>query len=105
VKLQDHPEMRYRKSPNWPPTWTWVGGGENTHPKGEIGILTAVIPSRIDPRCFLSIDYADAAYLGALLFNDEPFCHAVRNLLLKQIGQPITQIGDLDVGHLLWATR
>jgi hypothetical protein len=47
--------MSYRNVPNWPPAWTWLGGGENKHPKGEVGTLKAVI-------CLLSNRLIDVSY-------------------------------------------
>jgi hypothetical protein len=42
--LRDHPLMSYNGMPSWPPAWTWIGGVENDHPRGEVGILEAICP-------------------------------------------------------------
>ncbi|HEY2987585.1 MAG TPA: hypothetical protein VGL11_07655 [Candidatus Binatia bacterium] len=95
--------MAYRKCPNWPPTWTWIGGKDNTHPKGEIGILEALVPSAVYPlsRLFLVIEHGTAVYMGALLFDDSAFCRQLQDLLQSQTRRSIQEIGDLEVGHLL----
>jgi hypothetical protein len=53
--------------PNWPPVWTWVSwvngpdvaGPENKSLKGEVGVLTWVGLTGIQPpdRCYLIIVY------------------------------------------------
>src|SRR5262245_31271460 len=55
--LRDHPLMRYHGIPNWPPTWTWIGGFENKRPQGEVGILKTIELSNFQPanRFFLRI--------------------------------------------------
>src|SRR5213593_1335425 len=37
MDLRNHPLMSRRGARNWPPVWTWIGGGENKRPKGEVG--------------------------------------------------------------------
>jgi hypothetical protein len=103
MRLRDHPLMSYRGSRNWPPAWMWIGGADNTYPKGEMGILQEVVSSTLAPmtRCFLIVEYRASVYMGALLFNDAPFCRQVFGLLQNQSGRSIEQIGDLEVGHLL----
>jgi hypothetical protein len=83
--LRDHPLMSYRGVPNWPPAWTWIDGEENSHPKGEIGILKTTQLSKIQPanRCFLLIFYKDSSYIGCLLFDDRAFCDQVTKLLQR----------------------
>ena len=56
--LRDHPSMSYRGMPNWPPTWTWLDGPEDKHPKGEVGNLRSVLLPKTDRanKCFLTID-------------------------------------------------
>ncbi|HEY2987423.1 MAG TPA: hypothetical protein VGL11_06835 [Candidatus Binatia bacterium] len=103
MRLRDHPLMSYRKCLNWPPAWMWIGGMNDHRPKGEIGILQEMVHSTTAPgsRCFLVVEHRNAIYMGALLFDDPAFCGQVYALLQDQIGQPISSIGDLEVGHLL----
>src|SRR5262247_2040913 len=101
--LRDHPLMSYRGPRSWPPVWTWVDGRENKPPQGEIGILTSVVPSMVLPanRCFLYIDYEESSYIGCLLFDDRNFCCQVVTLLQNHLDKPISEIGKLDVSHIL----
>ena len=57
--LREHPLFSYHGMHSWPPVWTWMGGGNNKRPPGEVGILRRVEKSNVLPadRCFLSIDY------------------------------------------------
>jgi hypothetical protein len=100
--LRDHPLMSYRGVPNWPPTWSWIDGREDNHPRGEIGILRAVLLSKLQPanRCFLLIFYERSSYLGCLLFDDLAFCDQIVKLLQSYCNRPIAEISSLDVGHL-----
>src|SRR5262245_15624480 len=73
--LRDHPLMSYKGIPNWPPVWTWTRGGENKYPKGEVGTLKSVEPSKVQPgkRFFLEIDYEGSSYVACLIFDDAVF--------------------------------
>jgi hypothetical protein len=101
--LRDHPLMRYHGIPNWPPSWLFIDGVENKHPRGEIGTLTAVDVSNVPPanRCFLSIDCEESSYMGCLLFDDCAFCDQIVKLLRSNLNRPIAEIGSLDVSHTL----
>jgi hypothetical protein len=76
---------------NWPPAWTWTGGPENSHPRGKIGILWEVMPSKILPvkGCFLYIEHEGSEYIGCLLFNDTAFCNQIIKLLQGCCNRPI----------------
>src|ERR671924_379450 len=103
MELRNHPLMSYRKLPTWPPAWVWIGGNEDQHPKGEVGILKQVRQVNGHPivhRCFLWMEYGDSMYLGCLLVDDISFCERVSKLLKENIGRSIESIGDLDFGHL-----
>ena len=101
--LRDHPLLRYRGVPSWPPTWTWVGGSDNQKPRGEIGILKAVEKSNIQPadRCFLYIEHEGAAYIGCLLCTENGFCAQIVKLLKKCCNRSIADIGSLDLSFTL----
>jgi len=101
MELRDHPLMSYRGLRNWPPAWTWIGGKENTHPKGEVGILKELLVPAVDPpnRCFLIMEHKEAAYIGCLLFEDRSFCRQISNLLKNYYGYPIQYIGSLDLAY------
>jgi len=102
MELRDHPLMSYRGVNNWPPTWTWRGGGENNRPKGEVGILREVLLSKVEPnsRIFLIMQHEDEEYIGCLLFSDETVCAQIFDVLKDQCGHSVEEIGSLDLGHL-----
>jgi len=101
--LRDHPLISHRGVPSWPPTWTWIDGDENKHPRGEIGILKTTFLSKIQPadRCFLLISYEGSSYMGCLLFDDNVLCDHVTKLLQDYRNRPITEIGSIDLAHTL----
>lgn len=95
--------MTYRHLPNWPPAWMWIDGGENKHPRGELGTLRDIQMSAVLPqnRCFLTMEYDGATYMGCLLCDDATFCAQLVELLQTHYGRSIQDIGDLDVSHTL----
>ena len=101
--LRNHPLLNHRGVRSWPPAWTWVAGLENKHPRGEIGILTDVVPSQIEPinRCFLYVDIDGESYIGCLLIDDNAFCRGIVELLRANRNLPIEDIGSLDVTFTL----
>jgi hypothetical protein len=101
--LRDHPLMSYYGVPNWPPVWTWVDGLENKFPKGEVGVLTWVGLTGIQPpdRCYLLIHHEGSSYMGCLLFDDPAFCRYLAKLLESYCHRPIADIGSLDLSHTL----
>ena len=70
---------------------------------GDIGILKAAILSPVDPsdHCFLIMEHEGQEYVGVLLFEDFFFCHQVYTVLLEHLGEPIQQIGDIDLSDSL----
>ena len=103
MELRNHALMTYGRLRSWPPPWHWIGGDEDKHPKGEIGILKGAILTRIIPAtaCYLIIDYEKTGYMGSLLIDDSSFCHQVHDLLQGHIGYDIHYISGLDLNHTL----
>jgi hypothetical protein len=101
--LRDHPLISYRGVPSWPRDWTWIDGGEDKHPRGEIGILRMTLLSKIQPanRCFLLISDEGSSYIGCLIFEDSVLCRHVTELLRFCCNRPIAEIGSIDLGHTL----
>ena len=98
--LRDHPLMSYMGLPNWPPTWTWIEGREDKHPKGEIGTLRAVLLSGTRPsRCLLLMSYEDSFYKGCLRFDDEVFFKHIVEVLQGCSNHSIAEIGSV---HLMY---
>lgn len=79
--LRDHPLMSRNGVRNWPPVWMWIDGQQVGRPQGEIGILTKVTQSNVQPadRCFLHIDHEGSTYVGCLLFDDDAFCSQIES--------------------------
>ena len=103
--LRDHPLFSYHGMHSWPPVWTWMSGGDNKHPRGEVGILRRVEKSHALPanRCFLFIDYEDSSYIGCLLCSEHGFCKSIVRVrvLEAHVNKSIAQIGGLDISRLL----
>jgi hypothetical protein len=55
--LRDHPLLTYWNGRSWPPDWLWCGGFDNTHPRGEVGILKTVFVSRRQTLYQLFLSY------------------------------------------------
>lgn len=103
MRLRDHPLMTYHGVRNWPPSWTWRGGENNTKLRGEVGVLRDVFISQIEPRTrlFLIIEYAGNEFIGCLMFTDGTFCCQMYDLLKQQCGKRIEDLGSLEVSRLL----
>ena len=101
--LREHPLFSYHGMHSWPPVWTWMGGGDNRRPRGEVGILKRVEKSHVLPanRCFLHIDYEDSSYIGCLLCCDEGFCKSIVRVFEVNLNKTIAEIGSLDISRLL----
>jgi hypothetical protein len=97
--LRDHPLMMFRGNRSWPPDWLWSHGCDDTHPRGEVGILKNVIPSTTADGCFLIMEHCGAEYEGALLLNDSAFSREIFRLLVRSSGKTIREIGDIDLTH------
>jgi len=72
-------------------------GRKDKHPKGEVGILKAVLPSRIKPedRFFVLISYQGSEYLGCLLFDNRTFCKHIKGVLQFCCNRPIPHLTNL----------
>src|SRR5262245_22786992 len=100
--LREHPLMTYKGTGSWPPVWVWRHGNES-NPKGEVGILHDAVLSKVPPNstCFLIMEHLGAEYIGALLLDDRAFCHQVMELLKAHCNRSIAEIGGLDVSYSL----
>jgi hypothetical protein len=103
VELRYHPLMSYRSVSNWPPVWVWIAGQKRELPKGEIGILKEVLPSKLSPgsKLFLMVEHNGGEYMGCLMFDDGVFCRQLEKLLPRYYNQTISQIGGIDFSHTL----
>jgi hypothetical protein len=103
MRLRDHPGMAYYGIPSWPPVWTKKGddGGVGTL-RGEVGKLEYVFANeRISNKLFLVMRHEGERYVGCLIFNERSLCEQMARLLRVQTGKLISEIGDMDVGHML----
>jgi hypothetical protein len=98
--LRDHPLMSYRHVRNWPPVWTQARKETNKTLRGEVGILRYVQRPTLN-KCYLVIDYYGEYFVGTLIFDDFAFSAQVGELLQKQVGRSIKEIGDIDLSYTL----
>ena len=103
LKLRDHPLMKYRGLPNWPPVWTPRNIGIVKTLKGEVGVLKYVHydDDGIANKCFLVIDYQSTTYTGCLICQDPSLSKQIAHVLCTQMGRSIEEIGDLDLSFTL----
>ena len=102
MSFRDHPLMRYRGVPSWPPTWTWTGGREDKCPKGEVGVLRGITQSNIQPanRWFLLSTMKESSYGAVLTVDSHVFCTQIVRFLQEHCyNRPIVEIGGLDLTH------
>ena len=97
--LRDHPLMTYQNSRSWPPVWLYCRGFDDTHPRGEVGILKTVFVSLVKPStsCFLVMEHAGAEYLGEFFVSDTAFCLEMYAVLLRNCDKTIQEIGDINL--------
>jgi hypothetical protein len=95
--------MSFKGLRSWPPAWIWCYGGENIHPRGEVGVLREIVQSRIQPddRWFLYINHEGATYIGFLLIDDPAFFTHIVKLLQDYLHHPIAEVGSLDLSYTL----
>ena len=100
MELRKHPRMTYLSRPTWPPEWKGPYGPDNPLPRGEEGILIRVEPASGNlrtPHCILVMQWNHQEYVGSLYFDEEDFLQEIVGVLRSCLGQPITDIGSLDI--------
>ena len=97
--FRNHPLLANQNRRSWPPDWLWCAGFDNTHPRGEVGILKTVFVSSVKPStsCFLIMDHAGAEYMGELFLGDAAFCSEIYKVLVRHCSKTIQDIGDIDL--------
>src|SRR5262245_40935471 len=95
--LRDHRLMMFRGNRSWPPDWLWTDGYDDTHPRGEVGILKNVIRSPMVDGCFLIMEHCGAEYIGTVLLSDPRFFREIFGLLVRSTGKTIREIGEIDL--------
>ena len=105
MKLRNHPLKSCGGLRNWPPTWSWIGGENKSHPIGEVGVLTEVktyyptgqtygLPLN---RIFLFIEYEKSRYVGGMSFEDAAVCKTVAEILQRYCGHDLAEIGSIEL--------
>lgn len=101
MRLRDHPKLRWRGSPVWPPPWAGPREPGTTGPIGEQGVLReaqllgAVPP--IPARLALVIEYEGRRFTGVLFVDDADFLVRLHETFRGYLGRPIPEIGSLEV--------
>jgi hypothetical protein len=86
---------------NWPPKWG-ITRADQRPLSGEVGIL-----EQVHDRCdtlntvIITMTLDNIRYTADLKFDDPAFCKQMYNLLRRNIGRSIEQIGDLDLSFTL----
>lgn len=100
MELRDHPGVRYAGVKSWPPVWSSLQHIPRTRLQGEIGVLTSAYTTSAAAKiCFLIIEHEAESYVGALMLDDRALCAEICQLLKKNLGHPIAEIGGLDLGY------
>ena len=100
MQLRNDPRMVWQGRPNWPPEWVGPHGPDNPLPRGEVGTLKRVeYGSSIttDPHLFVVMAFNNQEYVGTLHFDEERFLENISHTLAAHIGQPLSEIGSLDI--------
>ena len=94
--IRDMPVMQYQGERNWPPHW--VSPNDGPRLEGEIGILKDAFVDVREPRkCFLFMDHNEHGYIATLQFDDKLFCPLFVQMLKRNFGKTIKQVGDLII--------
>ena len=103
MKLREHPLLSYRGIPSWPAVWLWTDGQEDKKPIREVGTLSEVRLSLIEPRTNVSLSsiLMRQSIWACLLINDLAFCAQIAQLLQGYYGYSIRDIGDIDLSRTL----
>jgi hypothetical protein len=91
MKLRDHPLV------HWPEVWIQIHAHKHITATGQMGNLINVIRIPESRMLVLGINYAGERYMGALLCEDLKLAEKIHDLLLRHVGEPVRDIGDLDI--------
>ena len=99
MELRQHPRMIYLGRPSWPPEWRGPYGPGDPLPKGEVGHLLRAETSVLSttPHCVAVMRWNGREYLAFLYFDERDFSQEIIRLLQNWIGQPIGEIGSLEI--------
>jgi len=91
MQLRSHPHL------SWPPSWGGSMAPYDRIPMGEDGILKDVVLNA--DHLSLAIDYEGRDWKGILIVKSEEstFVQQVHNELNQNLGNPISEIGNLEI--------
>jgi hypothetical protein len=94
MKIRD---LKWRELPMWPPEWV------SDHQVGEEGVLEAVQLRYEFSIRLLSIEanYLGDYRKGLLIMEDPVHLELVFDTLQKNLGRPLTEIGNLEIDFTL----
>jgi hypothetical protein len=100
MQLRNHPLMRHRGYPNWPPVWVEMGSMNSF--RAEAGTLQEIRKAEVLlDKFFLVIEYDGIKYIGCLAFDNRDFCWSMHKLLQGYVGYTVESIGNLDISYAL----
>ena len=79
----------------WPPKWGGSYGAGDKFVIGEGGVLVSV--KRLGDRLSLTIKHEGREHSGSLQWDAPPSLDEVEKVLTAHLGEPIRDIGDLEV--------
>ena len=88
--------LEWRGLSMWPPEWTISDQG-----LGEAGVLEAVYLRRdLNPKLIsVVVNHWGDIRKGILVLEDPALLEALYLKLKQHVGRPLTEIGDLKIGH------
>jgi hypothetical protein len=96
--LRDNPILTDQGVSSWPPAWLRTSGNESTIATGEAGILLDVkTHDAMSSKCFLFMEHNGATFVGRMSVDSTALCQKLVTLLKQHRGEPLRQIGELDL--------
>jgi hypothetical protein len=98
--LRSHPGLNFWRA--WPPVWVVYKSKPTRRIIGEVGVFQgSLIHPQLPARLFLRMEYLGDRYTGCLALKDQSFCRQLHEILKGEVGRPISEIGSLDLSHLM----
>jgi hypothetical protein len=99
MTFRDHPSMKYRGMPNWPPSYLTQDYRQEL--LDEFGILRYVaFDPKVPNRCFVTVEMDRLGYVGYLQFDDLTFRWKFFIAIKGHLNKTIRTIGDLEFADL-----
>jgi len=101
AQLRMHPKLRYHGARTWPPDWGGAYDSTTLFPVGEQGVLQDVDIAQRDligpERLDLTVEYEGRKHSGQIWVDDPVLVPKLRQILERHIGEPMNEIGSLEV--------